>query len=364
MNIYILNEKFETLDIIDTYESLIWTDRYYDVGDFELKIDIKSNGIKHLKLNNYLWIEKSKHLMIIESMEMQNDTAENVVVNIIKGRSIESILDRRIVWKQTILKGSIEDCIEQLLNENIINPSDNNRKIDNIKFKRSSNMLLNKILIEIQLYGDNILETIITLCSVNDIGFKMILENNELVFELYSGNNRSYSQDENPHITFSKDFDNVMNDKYLESSYNYKNTALIAGEGEGSNIFSTEIKNDEKYIGLKRRELYVDASVVSRTVENGTLSDEDYKKQLLQKGSEELNNHPLDIAFDAESSTEGLYEYGKDFFMGDIVQTINISGDMHPARITEYIMSFSGINGFVCYPTFYIIQGGNKNELY
>ena len=36
MDVTILNTDLDAVSIVDTYESFIWTDRYYAYGDFEL----------------------------------------------------------------------------------------------------------------------------------------------------------------------------------------------------------------------------------------------------------------------------------------------------------------------------------------
>lgn len=36
MDLLVLNTDFESISVIDTYESMIWTDRYNAYGDFEL----------------------------------------------------------------------------------------------------------------------------------------------------------------------------------------------------------------------------------------------------------------------------------------------------------------------------------------
>ena len=36
MDVMILNTDLDAVAIVDTYESFIWTDRYYAYGDFEL----------------------------------------------------------------------------------------------------------------------------------------------------------------------------------------------------------------------------------------------------------------------------------------------------------------------------------------
>ena len=36
VNIYVMDKEFQTVGVIDVYESLLWTDRFYTYGDFEL----------------------------------------------------------------------------------------------------------------------------------------------------------------------------------------------------------------------------------------------------------------------------------------------------------------------------------------
>lgn len=36
MELLVLNTTFESIAVVDTYESLIWTDRYNAYGDFEI----------------------------------------------------------------------------------------------------------------------------------------------------------------------------------------------------------------------------------------------------------------------------------------------------------------------------------------
>ena len=43
MDVTILNTDLDAVAIVDTYESFIWTDRYYAYGDFELVFLIISN---------------------------------------------------------------------------------------------------------------------------------------------------------------------------------------------------------------------------------------------------------------------------------------------------------------------------------
>ena len=57
MNIYVLNEQFQKTSIIDVYESFIWTDRYYESGDFELVVPASIEMVSILQKDLYLSIE-------------------------------------------------------------------------------------------------------------------------------------------------------------------------------------------------------------------------------------------------------------------------------------------------------------------
>ena len=46
MDLYVLNKSLETTGVIDSYESLIWTPRYYTYGDFELYLPATDYNIK------------------------------------------------------------------------------------------------------------------------------------------------------------------------------------------------------------------------------------------------------------------------------------------------------------------------------
>ena len=235
MNLTILDTNLEPLAILDTYESLIWTDRYQAYGDFEIYESVRDDGLlSMLKQDYYLENTDSDHIMIIEQTQISSDTDSGNHLKI-SGRSLESLLERRIVWGQKILSGSFQNGVETLLNENIISPTDANRKIENFIFKASTDPYIVALKIDAQYTGDNLYDVIKALCEEAGIGFKVTLNSSkQFVFELYHGSNRSYDQEENPYVIFSPKYDNIINSNYIESKASLKNVTLIGGEGEGS----------------------------------------------------------------------------------------------------------------------------------
>ena len=349
-----MDKNFKMVSVLDVFISFIWTDRYYEYGDFELYTRVSTDILSKIQSEYYLLNKESEHLMIVENIEIEADLDDDHTVKI-TGRSLESILDRRIVWSSTIISENIQECIKKLLNDSIISPSIPERKIDNFIFETSNNSkITNTIIEETEYNGDNIYEIISGLCSANDIGFKIVLnESNQFVFSLYVGEDRSYEQTKNPYVTFSPEFDNLINSNYVESIQDYKNVTLVAGEKDDNDIPKTASTGNAS--GLSRRELYTEATDINQKQEDDTtLTDEEYKNLLIQRGNEALLEHKISVTFDGEFDATQMYTYNEDFFMGDVVQVANEYGIESKARIIEFIQS-QDTNGYSMYPTFSIM---------
>ena len=349
MDILVLNTKFESVAILDRFESLIWTDRFMECGDFEIYTAMDSKLLQYMKQDYYLYSADSEHMMIIEQLRVETDSEDGNHLKIL-GRSLESILDRRVIWGQKILTGNLQDAIQTLLNENVISPTIADRKISNFIFKKSTDPKITALTIDAQYTGDNLYTVINKLCDANNIGFKVTLNNtNQFVFELYVGADRSYDQDLNPHVVFSPKFDNIITSSYLESKKTMKNVTLVAGEGEGADRKTTTVGTAT---GLDRRELFTDARDISSSLENDKkLTDAEYTAQLVQRGKEDLAKNVEIKAFEGEVDATHMFVYGEDFFIGDIVQIANEYGHEGTSYISELVIS-QNKEGIKIYPTF------------
>lgn len=371
MEATLLNKKFEAISIIDTYKSFIWTDRCDEAGDFEIEIPISMFNLHELKKEYYLWNEHSEHLMIIESFEVNSDDEEGPSF-IVSGRSLESLLNRRVIWKQNSEnkliktkfvandageKYNLQDAIETLLIENIIDPDIEVRKIDNFIFKRSTDERITSLTLDAEYLGEDLYETISTLCKENEICFKVTLnDENQFVFELYVGTDRSYEQTENDYVIFSPEFDNVANTNYLDSNQGWKNVALVAGEemGDGKeNVRDIYVHGFAS--GLDRREVFVDANDVSTDDDGGVLEAERYYAILKKRGIDALIENVYVQAFEGEVEPNKMYVYGEDYFIGDIVQIADDYGNEGRAYISELVLSCD-TSGTYMYPTFKTIE--------
>lgn len=355
MEVLILNGSFETISLVEDFESLLWTDRYSEYGDFEIYTLVTDDLLYFLQPDNYLWIKASEHLMIIENREIKCDIEDGNRL-IVTGRSLESILDRRIIWDQTVLTGNFQLGIKKLLDESIISPVIQDRTISNFIFVSSTDPIITALTIDAQIpRGTNLYEAIKTLCVNENVGFKITLsDSNQFEFELYSGVDRSYDQLVTSYVVFSPKFENMINSNYKEERIGLKNVTLVDGEGEGATLKTTVVGTET---ALSRREVYTDASSVSQTVEGVLMPDPDYLVQLAKKGSEVLLDLSEEKTFDGQIDSLTMFKYGEDFFIGDIVQLANEYGIEGKARVTEIILS-QDLGGTTVNPKFTAIEGG------
>lgn len=363
MNLYVLNTNFDIAGIIDSYSSFIWTDRFDQPGDFEICTlptdDILAVAIK----GYYLFNNSSDHLMIIESLAIDTDVETGSMLTI-SGRSLESILDRRIIWKQTTFTGSLQTAVKKMINDSIISPSIAARKIDNFIFEENDDSYITSLEIDAQYTGDNLLDVIQDLCTTNGIGYQIKLDSsNNFVFKLVSGVNRTYDQNENTFVIFSTRFDNLKASNYLDSTNTWKNVTLVAGEDKGTARKTVTVGD---YSGLERRELYTDArDIQSETYDDDgtshTISNAAYLKLLRARGQEKLAENIATLSFEGEAF-DYQFKYGVDFFIGDDVQVENEFGKEGTARIIEFIIS-DDKNGLKMYPTFQTINNEGDDSI-
>lgn len=351
MDLMVLNTNLDAIAVVDIYESFLWTDRYFQYGDFELYAPMSTDILTYFKQDYYLQRRGTDRLMIIEKILIETDVESGDHITI-TGRSLESILDRRVIWGQIMLSGNLQNAIELLLDDCIISPANANRKIPNFIFKASTDPAITSLTIEAQYTGDNLYDVIQQICEERGIGFKVTLnDSKQFVFELYSGVDRSYDQTNLPYVVFAPNFDNVISSNYMESKSSLKNVALIGGEGEGT---ARKYAASGNYVGLNRREMFVDARDISSDTDDKTLTTEEYNALLIQRGKEKLSENKDITSFEGQMETSIMYKYGEDFFEGDIVQMMNEYGHNAKVRVLEVITS-ENEEGTSTYPTFQTI---------
>ena len=354
MDIYVLNSNFEKIGVIDAYQSVIWTTRYFTPGDFEVYIPADKDLLNLLQVDYMLVRDKDciedeyRNVMLIRNIEIQSD-AETGDSFIITGQCLKSIVARRVVASQTNLSGTVENCLRSLITQNIISPSDSDRAISN--FILGTDGSLTAASMSMQITGDNLAEALAEICATYGYGWDVFIKGSNLVFYIYEGKDRSYNQSTNPHVVFSTEYDNLLSSDYKEDRSEYANVAIVAGEGEGTARKKATVGTAS---GLNRFEIWVDERNTSSN--EGEITPSEYQELLEQAGAEKLAETGITTEFSGEVLPDANFIYGVDYFLGDIVQIENDYGISKAARITEIIES-EDENGPTVIPTFE--EGGN-----
>ena len=338
----IMNDQFQRLAILDDYNSFIWSTRYYTSGDFQLCIDANETNMKLIQKDYYVVRDDDENVGIIEDIKIQrNEDAHEVLI--VKGRFLDAIIARRIIAVQTTVSGKISACIEQLLTENIIDPEDSDRQIDNFtidSYEISTTM-------QAQYTGKNLLETISSICKTYGIGYKVTLnDDNEFVFQLFEGVDRTYDQTANPWVIFSDTYDNLLSSEYEENYQKLANAVLVAGEGEGLDRKTAWVSDGST--GLARHEIYKDQRNIRSN--DGEISDDEYEELLEEAGKESMTKYTT--AFSGKVYFDNI-TFKQDIGIGDLCVIENSRWGIYMnTRLVEVIESVNEAGEYSITPTF------------
>lgn len=340
IELLIYNTNFEKIGAITDAESIIWHKKYNDIGEFEIYLPVSSKNKELLQEDFYVVREDDESVGIIENFYYSYDEGNETDMMSVSGRFAESLLERRIIWRQTQIDGYVEQCVRNLLIDNVINPIIKERKIDCIKLG-SLKGFTEKI--KSQYTGDNLSTAIHDICNSNEIGYRLLFGDNNFYFELYKGIDSSYNQIENPHIIFSDEYDNLISSKFESNKSKYKNTALVAGEGEGLERTTISLNNNNS--GINRRELFVDAKDLSTN--SGEIESSEYNNMLQARGEEKLSEVQYVVSFDGEIRLDERYKYKIDVNLGDLVIIENTEWGIYKIqRVTGVIESYDS-DGYI-----------------
>jgi len=382
MNVFILNKEFQQIKIVDYYTSFIWTVRFLDSGDFEMQSPVNSEFIKDLEVGNYIFCDAfykdgKAPLMIIETIEIQKkDNSDFITIN---GRDLKSILDRRIIWGLTTFNSGeyLHNVIQNLFVNNISNPPDWSkkyvfgpdyeeeikiqgiyRKINNFIIEDGSTLYENVQIDEDKQYnGENIYDVFRDLLHAYGFGLDVLYDfnNARLTLMILDKKDHSTYQSINTPLIFSSNFDNLKDGKYLFSTTNEKNTALLIGqkyeEDDQYNVMYNFIENDIS--GLDRKETFIDVSSIARIDEETQqeYGNRKYMAMLKDKGIEELSKMTIVNKYDGVINEIAGYQYLEDYNIGDICEIYDDFGKSNIVYISEVVMSVSN-NGQTIIPTF------------
>lgn len=350
------------IGIVDTASSVIWHSVYFGVGVFEIQATATPEIVSLLKAGRYVTRPDNDDVGIIEGLHIPENITDGATISA-SGRFVKSILDRRVIYnlsgnsnKATILRGNVENEVRNVVKDNAIEcPFDSKRNIPNLALGDLANIPLRIVdadgyAAQKQVSYQNLLEYTDGVLEEYGIGAKCILRNGLFLYTVYSGTDRSIGNGVNAPVIFSKDYDNLTSSEYTYDETTEKNVALVGGEGEGVDRFYSVL--DKGGSGLQRREIFIDASSISKTYKDEndveqTYTNAQYKTMLDAKAQQDIAPLVKTETFNGVlDATNGNYIYGRDFALGDIVTVQNSKiGIYMNVRISE-ALEYQDNNGY------------------
>lgn len=337
MILHLLDENRELVDIVSHFEQILWTKKYKDVGGCLITLAADKDLLSQL-LFEVKYISREDDDMVCEivkiSLNVDKETGKKTIN--VTGLAVSNILNRRIVWEQTQYSTTVELFIRRLVMDSITAPTNEARLIDYVKLGKLMNY--SEKLVK-QVTYDNVLTVVKDLCTTYNYGFKVILDQDKnFVFQLFRGLDCSKNQTENDFIMFSTDFNNLNSLDWEIDFSEFKNVALVGGDGEGTARKTASVGTAT---GINRYEMFVDANSVSS--EEDTVSN--YNDLLIEKGQEELSKQTtkqtLNCSIDVNS-----YNYKEDYDLGYKVTIEDTDfGVTFDATIVE-VVETEDINGY------------------
>ena len=331
MELYIFDKELNFKGILESYFSLIWTRKYSKCGDFELHCSLTEKTLSLLQRGNVIYKKDDLEAGYINYRNLKQDTTGKEVL-VLKGKFLTGYLGRRIIWGTENLSTTAELAMRQLINNHAINPANTDRKIDMLTLGDLKGYANN---IDKQVSYKNLLETVEEISSTDGLGIRTLLdiENKQMIFDIYEGLDRTAEQSENAPAIFSREFENILEQEYTDSFNNYRNTVLVAGEGEGS---EREFVIVGQSTGLDRFEMFVDAKDLQSTDGDTTIPIEQYREMLVDRGKSKLAETKEIKTFESKINLNSNLVYKEDFDLGDIVTcTSKKWGITIDTRITE-----------------------------
>lgn len=366
---------FEIQEVIEEYESLIWTERYYGDSECQITFPIKLDLLPKLPLDIFLGIRDSDELLILDTIQIENNrmVAKGIsVLTWLNNRFIRRSKNHKVVTaKMTgspgqILWEMLQGCVD--VDSVWLTPDNSDipqKYLDKLKipeiglddFDDSDDPITVKVSFA-ALYDE-----MRRIAETHKLGMRIYFAaktdpNAEfpLLYRNYKGEDRTHNQDpddvQNDVVRFSAELNSLNNLRQLKSKAIYKTLAFAfasnidyeLGSDTGANAgvaFVDDSDDDEDQgtgSGFDCRAMQVFANI--RGYDSPTDDDKDDLHHMLANfAKRELAKAHIIQAVDGDISPTNMFLYGRDYGLGDFVEIEGIDGVVSSTQVTEHIIS-------------------------
>ena len=340
--IRIMTKQFELIDEIDQYSSLQITRSWHGIGQIELRINRYLKGANKLVKGAIIFpLNKLNKAYVIRHREIELDQQGKITENwIIKALPLKSWLGQRLTYPpvneaQDSIESDAESVMLHYILNNAITPLDQNRIIPNLIVEENLHRGLN---VTWQSRYKNLGEEMTEISLLSSLGWNIDIDYQQRKFisRILEGRDLTVNQSILPPAIFSPEFNTLGQLTYTESELNFKNTAIVAGQGEGIERRVVEVGSST---GFDRHELFVDARDVAEETEGDNPQPrpiEQIDADLVTRGQQKLTEYETEVYLEGQALTKSQLIYEHDYDLGDIVTLQNKEwGVTLDTRITE-----------------------------
>ncbi|WP_244294839.1 siphovirus ReqiPepy6 Gp37-like family protein [Lysinibacillus fusiformis] len=319
----IIDDEFNLLGEVDRYSSAQIGISWSGIGELELQINrYLQHADKLVKGNIIFPYNRLDQAYIIRHREIELDENGKQTENwSIKALSLKTFTSQRLIYPAAgktheSVTGNVETVMRHFVNTQMINPSDPARIFPQLVLGANQNK--GPIIEENSRY-DPLNEKLTELSELHGLGWniELDLKNKRFVFVVKEGRNLVANQTGLPQAIFSTEFETIESLEYTESDLDYKNFAVVAGQGEG---IERRIISIGDAVGADRYEMFVDARDVSEEDDEGNPRPvEKVVADLNKRGNEKMSEHAQEIYLSGQILTTSRLIFEKDYSVGDRV---------------------------------------------
>lgn len=342
---FILDTSYRKSRVLDQYISMIWHEKYDDVGEFQLMYNeelFKKTGIA---IGTRIGNSKTNVVMTVRSITRKHEEHQGFIYTI-EGLSLQYILSYRAIFGGSAkpnlkLSGSMGKIICNAVASCFVEGT-TYFTYDAIPYFYCLDETNSVEMMRAELQPKGLLETVKELAAIKDMGFEVYPRESGVGyhFRVYHGQYRNY------HL--SADFDNVQNEQYLLDDYSFKNVAYVWSKDQTKAIAVgyNDISHTRRS-GMARRVLNVAADDIDPT---DYATNAEFTEALVFRGKTELAKYKHNYVYDVELVDEKL-TYVDHFRLGDLMTFRSGTGGYNQVRVVENMWTHDR-EGFKSHPTF------------
>jgi hypothetical protein len=387
MQVLSLGTDFYVDSIVEGYTSMIWTERFYSAGEFELKTNVILPTMKQLPLGSLLGIAESNECMIVENHAVSTGDDGKTTLTI-TGRSFETFFENRVARPVDVSDWTVDSAVSMPKPLNANADTSNNWEFDATGFNKSSLVAASIMNYWAQtqdadysdpkhgqglgeaipnfeadgsvaaLYGTpvlpnrvmtikpgNVYENVLALAALDNLGVLNYRPTTVETFGLSPQETKLRTTIEQGHdrleVVFSTLQGHFRSTSYFWSIKDWKNAAFAFSNTRVSRVYNT---SGSTAAGLNRRIGFVDATDLkssTSTKETG---------QLTARGNAYLGQHKKVVMFEGQVAPDIPYRFGKDYYIGDYIQVVGDYDFNERMQVTEYVR-IEDESGEIAYPS-------------